>query len=120
MCCTFRHTISITADRKRNRPAKKVVWTTQAPPTSRRRPEDIMTKASKMSDEATAAETEVDFWSLFFTQEMVTLIVSATNDKIEEDFVKKAYTDEYLKKAPHIDYVDEVNNCVRFEKNSRS
>lgn len=67
-----------------------------------------------MSAEAAAAETEGDLWSLFFTQEMITLIVAATNDKIEEDFVKKAYTDEYLKKAPHIDYTDEVKNCVRY------
>ncbi len=39
------HHIKITADRQRGRPARDLQWTTKPPPTRRRGPEDIMTKA---------------------------------------------------------------------------
>jgi hypothetical protein len=47
---------------------------------------------------------------------MLNLIVKATNEKIEEDFIKKAYTEEYLAKSPHIDYTDEVNKSIYMRK----
>jgi hypothetical protein len=40
-----------------------------------------------------------------------------TNEKIEEDFIKSAYSAEYLRKAPHIKYTDEVSLsffCYRY------
>lgn len=61
---------------------------------------------------------------------MVRIIVERTNEKIEEDFIKKAYSAETLAKSPHIAHVDEVvifeRDCVTrwklFQKayNSRS
>ncbi len=36
------------------------------------------------------------------------LIVKHTNEKIEADFIEKAYSAETLRKAPHIAYTDEV------------
>jgi hypothetical protein len=61
-----------------------------------------------MSEEAAAATTEGDLWSLFFTKEMLRKIVDATNDKIEEEFLAKDYTDERMKKSPYIATTDEV------------
>jgi hypothetical protein len=62
--------------------------------------------------------------------DMVRIIVERTNEKIEEDFIKKAYSAETLAKSPHIAHVDEVvifeRDCVTrwrlFQKayNSRS
>jgi len=75
----FRHTIKLTADRKRGRPAEEVTWTTQEPPRSRRPPpEDTMTKEEKISDEAAAAETEGDFWSLFMSNDIIAEITLRT------------------------------------------
>jgi hypothetical protein len=65
-----RHTITITADRKRGRTSKQLVWTTCPPVTARIGPENIMTKPEKLSAEAEVAETEGDIWSLFFTQQV--------------------------------------------------
>ena len=59
--------MKISADRKRKRPAKTIVWTTHPPPAARAAPQDIMTKRRRISDEALAAESEKDFFSLFFT-----------------------------------------------------
>jgi len=59
--------VKITADRKRKRPAKEVTWTTHPPPPTRAPAQDIMTKRRRISNEALAAETEKDFFSLFFT-----------------------------------------------------
>jgi hypothetical protein len=67
-----------------------------------------MAKKQKISDEAARAVTEGDLWSLFITEEILDKIVDATNEKIEEDFIKKAYTTEYLQKAPHIKHTDKV------------
>jgi hypothetical protein len=39
---------------------------------------------------------------------MVRLIVDRTNQKIEEDFIEKAYSAETLQKSPHIAHIDEV------------
>jgi hypothetical protein len=66
--------VHLTADRARERPPRTVEWTTQVPPTARLGPENIMTKPQKLSAEAEAAVTEMDFWSLFFTQEVVSVI----------------------------------------------
>jgi hypothetical protein len=60
--------MKITADRKRKRPPREIVWTTHPPPSTRRvAPHNIRTKKRRISDEAQAAVTEEDFWSLFIT-----------------------------------------------------
>jgi hypothetical protein len=41
---------------------------------------------------------------------MIEIIVRATNEKIEETFNAKDYTQETLQKSPHLDFIDEVNN----------
>jgi hypothetical protein len=46
--------------------------------------------------------------SLLFQDAMVQLVVERTNQKIEEDFIEKAYTAETLQKSPHLAYMDEV------------
>jgi hypothetical protein len=40
---------------------------------------------------------------------MVETIVLHTNEKIEEDFLKKDYSDDTLKKSPHIAPTDVVS-----------
>jgi hypothetical protein len=39
---------------------------------------------------------------------MMRIIVQATNDKIAEDFLEKDYSEETLKRSPHIALIDEV------------
>jgi hypothetical protein len=51
---------------------------------------------------------EGDLWSLFFTPEMMRLVTKATNEKIEADFIAKDYSEETLKRSPHIAQTDEV------------
>ena len=45
---------------------------------------------------------------MLFQDAMVHLVVERTNQKIEEDFIEKAYTAETLQKSPHLAYMDEV------------
>ena len=68
-----------------------------------------MTKAAGISDDAKAAVTEEDLWSLFFTKEILQEIVTWTNQKIEEQILKKNYSADTLKKSPYITTTDEVN-----------
>jgi hypothetical protein len=105
----FRHKIRITADKKRGRPSRELIWTTKAPGTRKRGPEDIMSKPERISDEALAAQSVGDFWSLFVTDEMLHTIVEATNEKIEESFLKNGYSEERLRKSPYIVQTDAVN-----------
>ncbi len=65
----------MTADKARSRPARNMEWTTHAPVSKRLAPEDIMSKPQSLSPEAEAAETEGNFWSLFFTQQVSAIIV---------------------------------------------
>ena len=60
--------MKITADRKRKRGPKEVVWDTHPPPPTRRvATHNVMRKRRRISDEAQEAVTEEDFWSLFIT-----------------------------------------------------
>jgi hypothetical protein len=43
---------------------------------------------------------------------MMGLIVQATNDKIEEDFLIKDYSEDTLAKSPHITQTDEVSVVI--------
>lgn len=71
-------------------------------------PENIMSKPERLSKEALAAETAGDFWSLFFTDELLRILVDSTNEKIEEAFLKNSYSDERLRTSPYISQTDEV------------
>jgi hypothetical protein len=104
----FRHKIRITADRKRDRPSRDLTWTTKAPESRKRGPEDIMSKPEKISNEALAAQSAGDFWSLFFTEDLLRCVVNSTNEKIEESFLKNDYSDERLRKSPYIAQTDAV------------
>lgn len=104
----FRHKIRITADKKRDRPSRDLTWTTKAPESRKRAPEDIMSKPEKISAEALAAQSAGDFWSLFFTEELLGCIVDSTNEKIEESFLKNDYSDERIRKSPYISQTDAV------------
>jgi hypothetical protein len=104
----YRHKIRITADKKRDRPSREITWTTKAPATRKRGPEDIMSKPEKISDEALAAQSAGDMWSIFFTEEMLRIIVDCTNEKIEESFLKNDYSEERLRKSPYIAQTDMV------------
>jgi uncharacterized MAPEG superfamily protein len=100
--------VKVTADKKRKRKERNIVWTTKAPPTARRGPLDIMSKPQGLSDKSKAAKTNGDLFELCFTAEMITKICTYTNVKIQEDLAEKAYTKEELRKKSHIKPVDEV------------
>jgi hypothetical protein len=104
----FRYVVKVTGDRKRNRAARELVWTTECPPPSKLGPENIMTKAERISDEAAAAITEGDLWSLFFTEQLMDKIVDSTNQKIEEEMAELSYTRERMVKSPYICQTDKV------------
>ena len=68
----FRYTVKVTADKKRQRKERKMVWTTKAPPTARLGPQDIMTKPQGISEQAKSAKSHADLFRLFFNREMQT------------------------------------------------
>jgi hypothetical protein len=43
---------------------------------------------------------------------MLETMVRATNEKIEETFQAKDYSEETLRKSPHIGFTDEVKSCI--------
>jgi hypothetical protein len=100
--------VNLTADRKRKRKERTIVWTTKAPPTARLGPQDIMSKPETISDKAKDAKNHLDLWSLFVTPEMQAKICTYTNTKIEEDIAKKGYTQEDLASKAHIKPIDKV------------
>jgi hypothetical protein len=102
----------MTGDKKRNRPAREVTWSTKQPVSRRRGPEDIMTKPEKLSPTAAVASTEDELWGLFFTDEMLNKIVQYTNDSITEDIENLRYTAERMKLSPYIKLVDKVRYPV--------
>ncbi len=102
--------MKISGDRKRNLDPTEITWTTKAPQRARVSPENIMTKPAALSEEAKAAVTEEDLWSLFFSQQILDEIVTWTNQKIEARILEKNYTAETLKKSPHMSTTDEVPN----------
>jgi hypothetical protein len=65
-------------------------------------------KGEAISEEAKAAVTTGDLWSLFFKEEMLDKIVNYTNDKICETIEKNGYTTEHLNKNTYIKHVDKV------------
>jgi hypothetical protein len=101
--------VHLTADRKRNRKERSIIWTTKAPPTSRAGPQDIYTKPQKISNKAKAAKSHADLWSLFFTADMQTKICTNTNMKIQEDIIKKGLTEHDIAQMSHIKPIDEVD-----------
>lgn len=106
------HHMKVTADRQRNRPARDIKWSTKPPPTRRRGPQDITSKPEKISAEAEAAETTADFWSLFFPSAIIDKIVEYTNEKIVEYLERSQYTDDQLRKKPHVKTLDQVELLV--------
>ncbi len=111
-CSCYKYTAKMTRDAKRGRPARDTYWSNLPPTTRRRPPGDIMRKKEELSPKAKAAKKIVDLWSLFITPEMMAKIVRYTNDKIQETMYKRKYTQEDLKKKPHIRYVDLVSFSV--------
>ena len=71
-----------------------------------------MRKPEGISDEAKAAVTEGDFWSLFFTEEILEQIVDCTNQKIDEECQKMGYSEDRMKKSPYIAPTDKVNVLI--------
>jgi hypothetical protein len=71
-----------------------------------------MRKPESLSDEAKAAVTEGDLWSLFFTEEILEQIVDCTNQKIEEELEKMGYSEDRMKKSPYISRTDNVNVLI--------
>ena len=64
-----RYTLRIPGDKKKGTKPQDIVWSTKPPSTSRLGPENIMTVEQRLSDEAKAAQTPGDMWSLFFTKQ---------------------------------------------------
>jgi hypothetical protein len=61
-----RYILKIPGNKKDGTRPHEVVWSTHPPPTTRLGPENIMSKPRKLSEEAAAAETPAEMWSLFF------------------------------------------------------
>lgn len=59
-----------------------------------------------------AATTHLDLFKLFFTDEMLDLLVTYTNHKITEDHASNNYSKETLASSPHISQVDKVGVCL--------
>jgi hypothetical protein len=107
----FRYVVKVTADRKRNKPAHTISWSNKPPVRQgRRAPENQLDVGESISNEAKAAETTGDLWSLFITEEMLDLIVLYTNQKIDEDIQTNDYTEEQIRKHSHIRHVDKVRS----------
>jgi hypothetical protein len=67
-----------------------------------------MTKPRSLSKEAQEASTPLELWQLFFTDEMIELIVLHTNEKILEEQEERQFSAERLQKSPYIKPVDKV------------
>lgn len=90
---------------------RQVVWTNVPPASRRRRPEDITTRPRTLSREAQQAEKPIEFWQLFFTDQMLDLIMEHTNQKISADIDDRRRltgSDAFLIKSPHLKHVDMV------------
>ena len=110
-----RYELTMTADKQWGTKTRTVTYTNKPPPPRRLAPENIMSKGRTLSEEAKAAETPKELWQLFFTDEMLDLVVERTNQKIAESFLDKQYSAERLKQSPYIKPVDKVEivpgNC---------
>ena len=74
----------MTADRRRGIPAKDFHWTTIAPAPRQRSPSSIMDHGESISKEAEEAKSPGELFGLFFTDQMIDMIVERTNTKIRE------------------------------------
>jgi hypothetical protein len=104
----MRHEIRMTGDKQSGTKAKTVVWTTKPPPASRLAPQNIMSKPRSISREAQEAETPKQLWQLFFSDEMLSLIVQHTNEKIADD--QERWTAERLQKPSYMKPIDKVKH----------
>lgn len=109
-----RHVMKMTGDRARGIAPKTITWTTQPRPPRRIGPENIMSKPRKLSEEAAAASSPLELWELYWTDEMLDIIVTHTNEKIAEELLEKDLTEEQLQKSPYLRLVDKVKNCFNF------
>ncbi len=110
-----KHEITVTGDKDWGTKTRQVIWTNIPPPPRRLAPENIMTKPRTLSREAQDAEKPIEFWELFFTDEMLDVTVKHTNEKITAEINSKRQatgSDEFLKKSPCIKIMDKVKNIV--------
>ncbi len=66
-------------------------------------------KGEELSNEAKAADTTGDLWSLFFKEATLDKIVLYTNDKIRETMEKNMYNAQDLAKQTYIKFIDKVS-----------
>jgi hypothetical protein len=103
----------VTGDKDWGTKTRQVTWTNVPPPSRRLGPENIMSKGRTLSKEAQEAKKPIEFWELFFTAEMLDLIVDHTNEKIQAEIANRRQvtgSDEFLKKSPHLKTLDKVRN----------
>lgn len=100
--------MKMTADRERNIPARDITWSSQEPPRGRRGPENLPRKPRALSEDAKAAREPIELWQLFFTEDMLRILVDCTNQKIAEDHEAKQYSEATMKKNPYLKPVDLV------------
>jgi hypothetical protein len=67
-----------------------------------------MSKAEGLSARALAADSILDLWGLFVTDEILDKIVQYTNEKIREDLERNQYSWEYIVKNPYMKPIDKV------------
>lgn len=107
-----RHVMKMTGDRAKGIAAKTITWSTKPRPNRRLGPENLMTKVRKLSAEAEAAGKPLELWQLFWTDEMLDVIVTHTNEKIAEVVAEKNLTREQLHKSSYIRPVDKVKHFL--------
>lgn len=106
----IRYELSMAGDKQWGTTTRTLTYTNKPPPPGRLAPENIMSKGRTLSSQAQAAKTPQELWQLFFTDEMLDLIVERTNEKIAESCQDKSYSAERLQQSPYIKPVDKVKS----------
>ncbi len=104
----------MTADKKRNRPAKNITWTEEVPiRRGKRAPENQLNEREEVSAKAKDAKSTEDLWGLFMTDQILDSIVKYTNEKIHSYLAHlhikhAANIKEHLMKRPWVKTFDKV------------
>jgi len=73
----------VSGDKEWGTKTRHVIWTNMPPARGRTAANDLRTKDRSVHKDADGCEEFIDFWQLFFTEEMLELIVMHTNEKIQ-------------------------------------
>jgi hypothetical protein len=116
----FRYVAQVPPNRKENIPAKNLSWTTHQHASSLEQPHPCasnrvlprVTPPRLLSARARQAGTVTELWNLFFTGEMLDLVVKYTNENIEDYLAKANFSKQRIKKSTYLKTTDKVRPCV--------